>query len=555
MVMLGYIMRRVLLLFLLMIALASHIPEDAGSVQDSTSDATSDRTPLVFIILPVENAAVMYEKFLPLKDFLEKAVARKIIVKIARNYQEAIMALGTGQAHLAYFDPSAYCEAKRKYRVAPLAKAVLAGSSVYRSVIVTRKDSSINKIVEVKGKRLAMGNISSSSSYLIPAVMFKEVGISLKDFRVVDYLEHEDRIALSVLSKRHDVGGLSERVAAKYVKDGLRIIKTSEAIPQYTVCAYSGLPEALRKKIRQALLSVSAGGTPALIQEMKDISGFSPAEDRDFDVMRFMIKNLTGKNYLEYGENTVRVAILPLYSAITLFDRFDPLMRYLSQKTGYEFKLVIPKDFEDFTTIVKNGTVDFSYSNPYIYIELADKGFLTAFANTVHKDIGDIFRGIIITHRDSSIRTINDLKGNRVMIVSFKSAAGFIAQKLFLQESGIDVFKDLKLIDGKRQEEVILNVYRKNVDAGFVRESALEVLKEEIDLGKIHVLARTPYIANWPFAASRNTDKKLIALVQKSLLGLKDNNVLSAAQITQFKAALDRDFDSLRTWIHRYEIP
>lgn len=548
-------MRRFLLPFIFVVLLSYIFPDIGLPAQDSKTGEVENVTPLVFIILPVENAAVMYEKFLPLKDYLEKAVSRRVILKVAPNYQEAIEQIGSGEAHLAYLDPSAYCEAKQKYRVAPLAKAVLSGSSTYRSVIVTRKDSPINKIVEVKGKKLALGNISSSSSHLIPAVMFKEVGISLQDFRAVDYLEHEDRIALSVLSKRHDVGGLSERVAAKYVKDGLRVIKTSEAIPQYTVCAYSGLPEALRKKIIQALLSVTAGGNQGLIQGMKDISGFSPAEDRDFDVMRVMIKNLTGKNYLEYGKNTVRVAILPLYSAITLFDRFDPLMRYLSQKTGYEFKLVIPKDFEDFADIVRKGTVDFSYSNPYIYTDLADKGFLTAFANTVHKDSGDIFRGIIITHRDSSIRTLKDLKGKRVMVVSFKSAGGFIAQKLFLNESGIDVFKELKLIDGKRQEEVILNVYRKNVDAGFVRESALDVLKEEIDLGKIHILARTPYIANWPFAYTRKTDKKLITMVQKGLVELNDENVLAPAHITRFKAALDSDFNSLRTWIHRHETP
>lgn len=555
MVVLALTMRRILLPLIFVAVMFPLFQGTAMPAQDGKSGPVENLAPLVFIILPVENAAVMYEKFLPLKDYLEKAVSRKIILKIARNYQEAIEAIGTGQAHLAYLDPSAYCEAKQKYRVVPLAKAVLTGSSTYRSVIVTRRDSPIRKIVEVKGKRLAMGNISSSSSHLIPAVMFKEVGISLQDFSDVDYLEHEDRIALSVLSKRHDVGGLSERVAEKYVKDGLRIIKISEAIPQYTVCAYSGLPEALRKKIRHTLLSVSAGGTPELIHGMKDISGFSQAEDRDFDVMRVMIKNLTGKNYLEYGKNTVRVVILPLYSAITLFERFDPLMRYLTQKTGYEFKLVIPKDFEDFADIVRKGTVDFSYSNPYIYTELADKGFLTAFATTVLKESGDIFRGIIITHKDSPIRTINDLKGKQVMVVSYKSAGGFIAQKLFLYESGIDVFKELKLIDGKRQEEVILNVYRKNVDAGFVRESALDVLKEEIDLGKIHILARTPYIANWPFAFIRKTDEKLIAMVQKSLLELKDEEVLSAAQITRFKAALDSDFNSLRTWIHRYETP
>ncbi|MHB8893565.1 MAG: phosphate/phosphite/phosphonate ABC transporter substrate-binding protein [Candidatus Geothermincolia bacterium] len=538
-----------------MVALSSIFPNPVRSAHVTDQAAVPDPAPLVFTILPVENVAVMYEKFLPLKDYLEKAVSKRIVLKIARNYQEAIENIGTGQAHLAYLDPSAYCEAKHKYQITPLAKPIVAGSSVYRSVIVTRRDSAIDKIVDVKGKKLALGNMSSSSSYLIPTLMFKEVGINLKDFAAVDFLEHEDRIALSVLSRKHDAGGLSERVAEKYIKDGLRVIKTSEALPNYSICAYPGMPEALRARIRQALLSIGATETPALIQDMKDVSGFSPAEDRDFDVMRVMIRNLTGKNYLEYGKNTVKVAILPLYSAITLFDRFDPLMRYLSRETGYEFKLLIPKDFEDFADIVSRGGGDFSYSNPYIYIELADKGLITAFANTVHKESGDIFRGIIITKRDSPIGTLSDLKGKRVMVVSYKSAAGFLAQKLFLQKNNIHVFRDLRLIEGKRQEEVILNVYRGNVDAGFVRESALDVLREDLDLGRLRILASTPYIANWPFAAARNADRKMVEMVQESLLKLKDNDVLSAAHITRFKAADDSDFDTLRAWIRQYETP
>lgn len=541
-------------LFVLVLLLIT-VPYAYTIQPDIKVSPSSGYSPIVLVLLPVENVAAMYEKFLPLKEYLEKAIARKIILKVAQNYQEAIESIGNGHAHIAYLDPSAYCEAKKRYKVVPVAKAILDGASTYKSVVVARKDSPVNKIIEVKGRRLALGNIWSSSSYLIPAVMFKEVGISLKEFKSVDYLEHEDRIALSVLSKKHDVGGLSERVAIKYIPDGLKIIKTSEAIPQYSVCAYSGLPEELRNKIKQALISLTIRNNPEVIKAMKDINGFSSAEDRDFDVVRMMIKNLTGKNYLEYGKNTMKVAILPLYSAITLFDRFDPLMRYLSRKTGYEFKLVIPKDFEDFFDIVKQGKVEFSYSNPYIYIQLADKGFLRAFANTLLQQTGDIFRGIIITHKDSPIRTLSDLKGKKVMIVSYKSAGGFLAQKFFLYESGIDVFKDLKLIDGKRQEEVILNVYRKNVDAGFVRESAVDVLKEEIDLEKIRIIAHTPYIANWPFAATKIADEKVTLLVQKSLMELKDGAVLSAAQITGFKLVSDRDYGDLRKVIKKYEDP
>jgi phosphate/phosphite/phosphonate ABC transporter binding protein len=226
-------------------------------------------------------------------------------------------------------------------------------------------------------------------------------------------------------------------------------------------------------------------------------------------------------------------------------------MRYLSSRTGREFKLVIPKDFEDFFAIIERGDADFSYSNPYIYIQLANRGLLTAFANTVLEETGDIFRGIIITHRDSPIRTVEDLKGKDVMVVSYRSAGGFLAQKLFLSESGIDVFRDLRLREGKRQETVILNVYRKSADAGFVRESALDVLREEIDLSRVRVLAETPYIPNWPFAATKRADGELTAQVQQALTELADRKVLTAARVRSFKKADNRDFDDLREMIDR----
>ena len=77
-------------------------------------------------------------------------------------------------------------------------------------------------------------------------VTFKEVGINLKDFSAVDYLQQEDRVALSVLIGSHDVGGISESVAERYIADGLKIIKTSEAIPQFSFCASDSLPSGLR---------------------------------------------------------------------------------------------------------------------------------------------------------------------------------------------------------------------------------------------------------------------------------------------------------------------
>ena len=50
---------------------------------------------------------------------------RPVIIKVARDYETAIHEIGSGQVHMAYLDPSAYCEARYKYKVVPLAKAVM----------------------------------------------------------------------------------------------------------------------------------------------------------------------------------------------------------------------------------------------------------------------------------------------------------------------------------------------------------------------------------------------------------------------------------------------
>jgi phosphonate transport system substrate-binding protein len=294
-------------------------------------------------------------------------------------------------------------------------------------------------------------------------------------------------------------------------------------------------------------------GLPAVDER---IGGFVVAEDRDFDVVRVMIKNLTGKDTIEYGPKTIKVAVLPLYSAITLYNRYEPLMRYLSQKTGYEFKLVVPRDFDDFVDVVKSGAVDFSYQNPYIFSLIDREVDLRPLVTTIGEDSpseegmegGESFRGVIITRADSVIRHINGLKNKKVLITSPKSAGGFLSQKLFLLRNGIDVEKDMRIIDAKRQENVILGVYRGEADAGFVRESALVVWKEAVDMKRIRVLARTEPLPNWPFALCRNTDPSLVKTVTRLLTELRDREVLKAARIRGFRVAEEAEFEALRRY-------
>ncbi len=508
--------------------------------------------PLILSVIPVESPRFMYEKFLPLKYYLERELGRPVIIKIAPDYQSAIADLAAGATHLSYLDPAAYCEARSRHgdKVIPLVRAVGVDAAA-RSVLVTKDIRGIEKVVEVRGKRLALGSRQSSFSYLIPLAMLLDVGINIKDFATVDYLQQEDRIALSVLIGMHDVGGISEAVARKYTSDGLRIIKRSDPVPQLFLSASSVLPSADRETVLKSLVALKDRDILASIG--REIEGFVPAEDRDFDLVRIMMKNLTGRDYIEYGPKTVRFAILPLYPASTIYQRYEPLMRYLSGKTGFEFKLVIPRDFDEFFQIVKGGAIDFSYQNPYVFAQIDRDYSIKAIAATLSEPGdeaggGAAFRGVIITRQNSPIRTLDGLKGKRVMIVSRRSAGGFLSQKIYLAQHGISAEKDLNIIDAKRQEKVILGVYNGEADAGFVRETALQVLKDEIDMAQIRILTATSELPNWPIAWTKKNNPALAKKVRQLLLELNDPAILKAAQVKAFQAPQEAELQELKKY-------
>ena len=507
--------------------------------------------PIIIAILSEDSPQTIYEKFYPLQKSIERSLKKPVSIDIARDFNDLEKKIKEDIANLLIVDPTTYCELKwaMKNKIFPLVKPEGAIAET-KSVFITKEGKNIDKIFDSLGKKLALGDEKSSFSYLIPLSMLKDVDITLKDFKSVDMLQKEQRIALSVLIGDYDIGAVSELTANKYLNDGLKIIRYSEPTPRFLIAHLNNIEKEEIEKIKSYLL------TPKLDKEILKSLGiekFSYAEDRDFDYIRVLIRNIKGKDYIEYTPKTIKVAILPLYSPLTIYKRYDPLMRYLSEKTGYEFKLVIPKNFEEFIQIVSEGKVDFSYQNPYVFSIISKKYPVKALAITIGEDCtqeegicGDErFRGIIITRKDSKINKLEDLKGKKIMIVSPTSAGGFLSQKIYLEKKGFNLTRDFKLIDAKRQEKVIIGVYKGEADAGFIREAALSVWADEVDMSKIKILDYGEYLPNWPFSVVRNRNHELTTKVKEIIINL-DSDILKKAKIKGFKEATDEDIKKLK---------
>ena len=242
-----------------------------------------------------------------------------------------------------------------------------------------------------------------------------------------------------------------------------------------------------------------------------------------------------------------QLSMLPRYSTEEIYKRITPLVEYLKTNTGLNISPTMTTTFDQYTKSLTGGKVAIGFENPYIYV-LASRTH-EAVAMAVKGENGDKFRGIIITRKDSSLQNPTDLKGKKIAIVGYTSAGGYLSQKLFLLDKGIDVTKECKLEEApeNKQENVIFSVFTGDVDAGFIRASALSKADQFVTAGSIQVLAYTTWLPNWALSVKRTmapADKKKIA---RAILELPDNSpVLKALRIKKFRPARDSDYNVVR---------
>ncbi len=240
---------------------------------------------------------------------------------------------------------------------------------------------------------------------------------------------------------------------------------------------------------------------------------------------------------------------------VASFEKFHPLFTYLKQETGLDFDLMNPHDLDDFTRDIKSGLIDFALQDPHVYQKLSHLYAQDSLLRTLNSEGGTSQFGVIIARNDSDINTVKDLAGKIVIFGSELSSAKWFAVKELLEESKVDIDKDLKSYsNGGGCEDVTFNVILKAADAavvcGHFREDHFGKQKElGVSAQQIKVIAQTKPVPTKIFTAALNTDKKIVKAVSDALLKLDRNNkahgkILIPAELGGFKRTSMEEYDN-----------
>lgn len=236
------------------------------AVPDARSSETEPSLKLTFGVYASDKPTTMYRQFKPAALYLEEYLASalsvtvRIKLRIFRSYDSARQALVDGQVDFVRFGPASYILAEdiareRGQELNLVAVEADGGDYRFDGVIFTRADTGINALSDLKGKRFAFGDPTSTIGRYLSQARLVEAGIHASDLQY-EYLERHDLVVTAVLAGKFDAGAAKEGTFAKFKDQGLKELCRFENVSKPWI-ARSGLDQTTINALRSGLLGLS----------------------------------------------------------------------------------------------------------------------------------------------------------------------------------------------------------------------------------------------------------------------------------------------------------
>lgn len=245
----------------------------SGAVMADLPDGSKDN-PLRVLMVPADTGTNdITQDYKPVFDGITQHYGIHFDIKAGNSYAAVVEGMCNDQADIAWFGVSTYGEANERCGVDLLAVDVKKGDSSYYSGIFVRKDSGINKITDLKNKRVAFGSTSSTSSFNFPVAMIIAEGVDpAKDLNKVIIAGSHSASLAALAEGKVDAAAASYNSFGKAVKKGaidpakFKPLAKSQPIPNPPLAMNKGLSSDLKTKLKDAFNTIHTKIDPSKIR-------------------------------------------------------------------------------------------------------------------------------------------------------------------------------------------------------------------------------------------------------------------------------------------------
>lgn len=248
-------------------------------------------TPIRIGMVPDAGATqVSVEEKAPLRDYLSRALGQPVELVIPTSYNATVEGMGNGSLDFAYFGGLTYCKAHVRFGVVPLVQRNI--DRTFHALLITQADSSIHSLADLRGKRMAFGDINSTSGHLFAVKAMMAAGINPeKDLKWQRFTGSHAATIEAVASGAADAGSVDETVYKEMIADGkvdgkkLRVFYITPPFPDYVWAARKDINPALQQRFANAFLNLKPANNAAILKILR-AEYFVRADDAEYVDMR-----------------------------------------------------------------------------------------------------------------------------------------------------------------------------------------------------------------------------------------------------------------------------
>ena len=250
------------------------------------------------------------------------------------------------------------------------------------------------------------------------------------------------------------------------------------------------------------------------------------------------------------AQSVLTVGLIPSEDSRAMIANSQAMMDMLSKALGMPVKPFVAADYNGVIEALRSKRLDVAYLGPFSYVLGTTVADIEAFAVAETKKAGRTsYYSQVITHKDTGIKTVADLKGKTFAFVDPSSTSGHLFPKAGLMKAGLNTDKDFsRVIFSGSHDSNAVAVQNRKIDAAAIADRILDaaISKGLAKREDIVVVWKSDPIPESPTVWRKDLPADLKKRVQAAFLEVKDIPWSDQGMLNGFHPTNDAAYDVIR---------
>ncbi|MFO0235968.1 MAG: phosphonate ABC transporter substrate-binding protein [Burkholderiales bacterium] len=254
---------------------------------------------------------------------------------------------------------------------------------------------------------------------------------------------------------------------------------------------------------------------------------------------------------------TVNFGIISTESSANLKTAWQPVLEDMARATGLEVRAFFAPDYAGVIEGMRFNKVQVAWMGNKSAREAVDRASAEVFAKTVNRDGSEGYYSLLVVHRDSPLKSLDDVLRQRAGLTlgygDPNSTSGTAVPGLYaFAQNKVDPVKDFKRTVRANHETNLLAVVNRQVDVATNNNENVErfAITNPEKSKEVREIWRSPMIASDPIVWRKDLDPAIKAKIRDFMLGYgrteREKDILAKLGQSGWRASTDAQLVPIR---------